>query len=991
MGVLPRPDLPPGPHRDLVDKLHGLHHHAGWPSLRVLARAAACSPTTVSAVFSSPRLPSWGLLELLVEAMDGDVEAFRALWQAAGSPIGSQVAAAAASARIAGRVTELATVRRHLTAGDPRLLLITGEAGIGKTRLVDTARSGASDQVFVPTGTCLPLSSDVPLLPYVTLLRAAYDADHGQWLKEALTDAAPYVSASLRRLLPELELIMDAPTEPDDEWSRQRLFTAVASTLAGLAALRPLAMVIEDLHWADSTTLDLLEHLLATGPGVPIVGTWRRDDPTVPMEVTDWLARVRRLPVVDELALRPLTRDGTAEQLALLTGADPDPVSVDRIHRRTAGLPLFTEQLTAQTGDDQTLPDALAELLDRRLDGLDQPAWGIARALGVADRPLVYGLLAEVTTLAPSELTAGLRQLTDRRLLHPSVGNDVELRHPLLAEAIRRRLVGPEPVDVHRRIATALARSTGPAPAEVAEHWQRAEDRRQELAWRIRAARAAGQRFASAQEGEQWLRVLELWPDESDEIGVPPVTRTGAYLAAMDALKSALQFDRAAELSDEATRRLTNVDAADRAALLLRAADFRGQSQRAAAGLELIEQALEIFATLPPSAEYVQALDKQHNLLLLLGRVDDAFRVAKSAVEAAEHIGVPHLHRRMLSYVGWHEAETGDVARGLHTADRAYALAAPDSDPHGDIWIGVVRTDILLRSGASADDVEAAGEHGLAVAARSGIDSWQAVLVRSNTSEALTRAGLVGRAAALIDPVTDGPFDLDRWPIHLERAHLDALRGHLDAARDRLSAFRDESAPMMYRAEIEARKDLVNYAALVDLWDGAPERAHSLVTPFLNHYVSSETATLVGPTFVLAARAAADIVQHDPQPGRVSGDYLQDLRQLHGRAPVDPFTSAGRADGAAHRASWQAETARLAGQPALELWATAAGEWDKLSRPHDAAYCRWRGAQTALATNQGTIALRLLRRASREAREHVPLSTAIAETTAGARQAPHPG
>src|SRR5687768_16299504 len=77
VGVLPRPDLPPGPHRDLVDALHGLHHHAGWPSLRVLAREAACSPTTVSAVFSSPRLPSWGVLELLVEAMGGDVEAFR--------------------------------------------------------------------------------------------------------------------------------------------------------------------------------------------------------------------------------------------------------------------------------------------------------------------------------------------------------------------------------------------------------------------------------------------------------------------------------------------------------------------------------------------------------------------------------------------------------------------------------------------------------------------------------------------------------------------------------------------------------------------------------------------------------------------------------------------------------------------------------------------------------------------------------------------------
>ena len=86
VGGLPRPEIPPGSQRELVDALHDLHHRAGWPSLRVLAREAGCSHTTVSRVFSSTRLPTWGVLEVVVEALDGDVSEFRQLWLAATAP-----------------------------------------------------------------------------------------------------------------------------------------------------------------------------------------------------------------------------------------------------------------------------------------------------------------------------------------------------------------------------------------------------------------------------------------------------------------------------------------------------------------------------------------------------------------------------------------------------------------------------------------------------------------------------------------------------------------------------------------------------------------------------------------------------------------------------------------------------------------------------------------------------------------------------------------
>ena len=181
----------------------------------------------------------------------------------------------------------------------------------------------------------------------------------------------------------------------------------------------------------------------------------------------------------------------------------------------------------------------------------------------------------------------------------------------------------------------------------------------------------------------------------------------------------------------------------------------------------------------------------------------------------------------------------------------------------------------------------------------------------------------------------------------------------------------------------------VNCAAQIDLWDAKTERALSLVKSLLDDSVDTDGVSLTGLTFVLAARSSADLVEHQPKPGRVSRDYyLRDLMELRSRARVDPFTTTRHADGPAHWASWQAETARLAGQPSLKLWGAAAAEWDRLSRPHDAAYCRWRGAQVYRANGHGSAALRLLRSAAHQAREHVPLLAAITATREQAGWAP---
>ena len=377
MSALPRPEVPPGPHRDLIDALHDLHHRAGWPSLRRLAIAAGCSHTTVSKAFSSTALPTWGTLELLVEAMDGDATSFHALWLAASSPAAAHPAPPAT--RIAGRRTELAAVRDHLQTGTG-LLLVTGEAGIGKTAVVTAAARGAD--TWIATGHCRPLSTLVPLLPIGELLHQLLEDSDG--FSMALKSCPPYVRAALALLLP--EIVLPPSVAPTPEVARQQLFSAIPTFLRALTETRPLAILIEDLPWSDSATLDLLETMVVRGVDVPVVATWRTDDPDTPSGHESWRSRIARLSTT--VTLGPLSVEDTATQLALLVGHPPDTQETERIFRRSRGHPLYTEQLALVANGGESVPVALVDLLTHRLSALDEDAGRLARALGVADRPL---------------------------------------------------------------------------------------------------------------------------------------------------------------------------------------------------------------------------------------------------------------------------------------------------------------------------------------------------------------------------------------------------------------------------------------------------------------------------------------------------------------------------------------------------------------------------------------------------------------------------
>ena len=970
MGALPRPDLPPGSHRDLSDALHDLHHRAGWPSLRRLATDVGCSHTTVSTVFSSAKLPSWGTLELVVESMHGDTEDFHQLWLAASTPTTPDAGGPAPTLRIAGRRTELTAVRRHLETGIG-LLLVTGEAGIGKTRLVTSAADSAD--TVVATGHCLPLSIEVPLLPVADALRQLLEVDDGQWFKEALAECPPFVATSLAPVLP--ELVVDSDPGTSDDFARHRMFTATASILDALAATRPLALWFEDLHWADGPSLDLLEHLATRRTAVPVVGTWRTEDDTTSPETLAWFMRVQRLSHVAQLEPPLLSREETAEQLALL-GGGATAEQVDMIHARSQGRPLFTEHLAAHLDDDRALPRLLLDLLDRRLAGLEGDSWALTRLLGLAERPLSAVQLEQASGLPPERLTSELHELRERRLLRSGPGDTAELQHPLLAEATQRRLVPGEATHVHRRLAEVLGSDGTVSPAEVATHWQLAGDAPREVEWRVAAARDSAERYDWSQEAEHWLRVLALWPTDARTCGDPPVERATAYMAAIDALNQALQWDRAADMSAAAWTELGEVDDPTRAELLRRAADYRGEREGVQIGMALIQEALEVYRRLPPGSGLVGALNQQRILLRQLGQYEQAMVVARAAVDTAAALGDRRMHRQQLTSLAWYEGVGGDPAGAFKMLEDGRALVPAGADPLGDIQQAVNATDVLLLCGAGLDAVEAAAQPGLETARSWGIDSEAVMMLRQNLATARIRAGQVAAAAELI-PIEPGqPPDLDRWTLHLAGATIDARRGRLEDAARCIDFLWREVVPT-------GEVDLESLCALADIhfWRGTPDDALAGLLHDLDAVVGSAPVRTVCEALLTAARIAAELADTPRgDPGLL--DVLQDL---HARAGDELRPGTADPHLRAHASTLEAELARLGHQETTEHWVRAASAWDRLARPHDAAYCRWRAAQLALREGQGTAAARLLKRAAIDAREHVPLSRAIAKTAAGAR------
>ena len=471
---------------------------------------------------------------------------------------------------------ELLAALDRARSGRAGAVLVSGDAGVGKSRLVAELADAAGD-AHVIVGRCLDVGdASLPYLPFTEALAA---------LRGPVPDVLDRWPA-LRRLAPWLEAEPEpAPDRPPDrELGRLQLFDGMLSALIAAGAGRPLLLVVEDLHWADRSTRELLAFLLSRldGQRLLVVGTYRSDDLHRRHPLRPVLAELARLPAVTRLELTPLDPDRTRQLVRALAGDAVGADDVARIAARSEGNAFFAEELVAAGSSGCAgsggLPNGLAELLLARTEQLSAPARAVLRVASVADRTVRHELLAAASGLDVDELETALREAVVHRVLVPDGEDAYAFRHALLREAVHDDLLPGERSRLHGRFADLLADRPDEAgvAADLARHAFAAHDLPRALAASVRAASEAGRRGGPAEMLLHLERALEIWQAVDDAATVTGtsetrLTREAAWAASAsgDPERGAALGRRTVELADAVGDRHDRADARIRYALRL--------------------------------------------------------------------------------------------------------------------------------------------------------------------------------------------------------------------------------------------------------------------------------------------------------------------------------------------------------------------------------------------------------------------------------------
>ncbi|KHL17113.1 UNVERIFIED_CONTAM: hypothetical protein LK11_13595 [Mumia flava] len=520
---------------------------------------------------------------------------------------------------LVGRVVELDKLLAAVGVDDPDArgaVLLSGDAGMGKTRLLRETAVRASDLGHrVLVGHCVDLGdAGIPYQPFA----------------EVLSGLEPPTRAALGERSPVLAGLLGGGDPPEAD--RGELFAAVTASLETLATAAPVLLVVEDAHWADASTRHLLRYVLTQrfdGP-VRVVVSYRSDDLHRRHPLRSDVAEWGRLPDVQRLDLRPLAADEVRD-LAVSRGRTLSTESLDAIVRRAGGNAFIVEELLDV--EDGPLPWTLAELLLVRLDRLDDDARQLVRVMACAGGEVDDDLLAQVAGLDPASLETAIRSALDHRILSRTTRDTYVFRHALLGEVVRDDLLPGE----RRRLHAAYVAALDPQAhaADVARHAMEAGMYEAAFTASVtaaeRATRVAGHEEA-AQHYERALGLVDSAPEGTDTVEL--------VLAASEALIAAGYVRRAGDLVRDHIDRLDpEVAVDDRVRLLIAFGTACSLSERNRETAETLET---LFTLVPeePTALRAQVENLAAYLAMSERRDDEALRWSEQAIALARRLGL---------------------------------------------------------------------------------------------------------------------------------------------------------------------------------------------------------------------------------------------------------------------------------------------------------------------------------------------------------------
>ncbi|HEU5267412.1 MAG TPA: AAA family ATPase, partial [Jatrophihabitans sp.] len=576
---------------------------------------------------------------------------------------------------IIGRELELATLIRVVDAGGAGL--VAGDAGVGKTRLITELVETVADQgVRVLMGHCVHFGGDS--LPYLPISEA-----FGRLARTdpEIVDVLRRDFPALDRLLPRQRLIGALP-ESTERTESAELFEAVLGALLALAEQSVVVLVLEDVHWADSSTRDLVGFLLSriAGENVRLLVTYRTDDlhrrhPLRPV-VLEWA----RLPGVTRLTVGPLPEESMRALVRQVHGEPLSEEAVQRILDRAGGNPFFAEQLLAEIEDSDQLPANLAELLLVRLERLSGDAAAVVKVASVGGRRVSHEMLREITGLPADDLDVALRAAVDANVLTRSDADLFAFRHALLAEAVYDDLLPGERTRLHAAFVSALAeeRIVG-TDADLARHARGAVD----LLTAYQAGRRAGAEAMRVGAPAEAMRHFESALELAERVDADECERVSLTLDAADAASAAGHYYRAVNLLDDAVRnRPADLPAEQEAELLLglvtHAVPIDTDFTVDLAGLS--ERALELATSDPPTPLHARALATRARVMHRLGPSDEAIRLATEARAVALGLRLVEIAADASTTLAKIEQRGADPERAVRLLEDSVAEAVASGD-----------------------------------------------------------------------------------------------------------------------------------------------------------------------------------------------------------------------------------------------------------------------------------------------------------------------